>query len=141
MGTFNWVGLDELELSLEELAKLPSGVQDEMLRASADVVTEAQQRKADAYGIRDTGMMIESIGSGRPGPYPDGRKIDVWPKGTRRNGKKTKRNAEIAYIAEYGREKQPARPFMRDANEECASEATEAAGAVYDAWLRSINLL
>ena len=140
MGTFNWVGLDELMLTMEEIAKIPDVVKDEMLLASADVVADAQRKKAEAYGLRDTGMMIASIKPGKPGPSADGRKINVAPTGSRPNGRKTKRNAEIAYIAEYGRTRQAARPFIRDANEQCAGEATESAAKVYDAWLKSLNV-
>ena len=72
----------------------------------------------------------------------NGRCIFVYPQGSRRRGKKgkTTRNAEIAFIAEYGRRKQKARPFIRDANDACAEQTTQAAAKIYDSWLKSKNL-
>lgn len=140
MATFSSNGLDELILSLEEVAQLPDSVKDEILNAQADVVVQAQRQKARAYGVHRTGLTVEKIGKGKPKTTKDGRVIYVYPKGSRLRGKKKTRNAEIAFVNEFGSRKQKARPFIHDANEECAA-ATVAAGAeVYDRFLKSKNL-
>ena len=75
MATFSSNGLDELILSLEEVAQLPDSVKDEILNAQADVVVQAQRQKARAYGVHRTGLTVEKIGKGKPKTTKDGRVI------------------------------------------------------------------
>lgn len=140
MAEIGFVGLDDLILSMEEIAQIPDDVKDEMLNAQADVVTAAQKTKARAYGVQDTGLVISSIKKGKPKRKKGVRVIYITPSGTRRRGKQTVRNAEIAFINEYGDRKQRARPFIRDANEASAEATTQAGFEVYDKWLKSKNL-
>lgn len=140
MAEIGFSGLDELMLSMEEIAQIPDEVQDAMLNAQADVVTAAQKARARAYGVQDTGLVIFSIKKGKPKRKKGVRVIYITPSGTRRRGKQTVRNAEIAFINEYGDRRQRARPFIRDANEACAEATTQAGFEVYDKWLKSKNL-
>lgn len=140
MAEIGFSGLDELMLSMEEISEIPDEVQDAMLNAQADVVTAAQKAKARAYGVQDTGLVISSIKKGKPKRKKGVRVIYITPSGTRRRGKQTVRNAEIAFINEYGDRRQRARPFIRDANEACAEATTQAGFEVYDKWLKSKNL-
>ena len=133
-------GLDDLELDMKAIAELPVDVQDEMLNAMADVTVEGQKRKAKAYGVERTGMTIKSIKKGKVKTRKGHRVIYVTPSGTRKRGKKRVRNAEIAFVNEFGKKGQKARPFVRDGNEATAKESTEAGLNVYDRHLRSKNL-
>lgn len=140
MAEIGFEGLTELMLDLEDVANIPQDVQDEMLSAQADVVAAAQKEKARAYGVADTGLLISSIKKGRPKTKKGVRVIYVTASGSRRRGKTTVRNAEIAFLNEYGTKHQRARPFIRDANEASAEAATAAAMQVYDKYLQSKNL-
>lgn len=139
-------GLDGLCLSMSEIAEIPDDVQDAMLNAQADVAIPAQQAKARSYGVVDTGLVVSSIKKSKVKIGKNGRCIFVYPQGSRIRGsgkkkpKKRIRNAEIAFLAEYGQRKQKARPFIRDANESCAEQTTQAAAKIYDSWLKSKNL-
>ena len=115
MATFSSTGADDLILSLEEVANLPDSVKDDILNAQADVVVKAQKAKARSYGVNKTGVLISSITKGKPKTSKGVRTLTVYPRGTRKRGDKTVRNAEIAFVAEFGRRKQKARPFIRDA--------------------------
>lgn len=128
-------GFDELELTLEEMASLPESVLDEMLDAQAAVIVTAQKAKGAAYGVRRTGMTLGSIKAGRPKRIRDGKSISIYPQGVNKDGN---RNAEVAFINEYGKRGQPARPFIRDANESAAGAAVSAAEQIYDNWLKSL---
>lgn len=133
--------LDGLIGSLDELATLPDHVQDSMLNAMADIVVSKQKSKAASMGVQDTGLMIDSIQKDRKvGHGANGAHINVYPGGTRRRGKTSTRNAEIAFIAEYGKGGQPGRPFISQANEECADEVAAAGARVFDKYLSSKNL-
>lgn len=135
MSEFSFSGLDEFMLSMEEIAQIPEDVQDAMLNAQADVVVEAQKQKARTYGVQDTGAMIQSIKKGRIKTGKNGeRLIYVTPSGSRKRGNTVVRNAEIAFVNEYGTRDQKARPFIKDANETSAEATTEAAAAIYFKW-------
>ena len=144
MAEFKVDGLGELMLSLQEIASIPPEVQDEMLNAQADVVVAAQQDSARRHNLEDTGLLIRSIKKTRVKLRKDNvRVIYVYPHGSRKRGKTTTRNAQIAYVHEFGADKTrtiPATQFIREANEGSALETTEAAAAVYDKFLKSKNL-
>lgn len=142
MAGLSYQGLDELMLSMQEIAELPDAVIDEMLNAQADVVVQAQREQARVMGVKDpkSGLTIRSIKKGKVKVKKGVRVIYVTPSGTRKRGKKRVRNAEIAFINEYGKKNQKARPFIRTANEKSAKETTDAAAAVYGRWLQSKNL-
>lgn len=142
MADFSFHGLDELMLDLQQIAELPEDVQDEMLNAQADVVVAAQRAEAEAMGVHapGSGLVIKSIKKGKVKVRKGVRAIYVTPTGTRKRGNTRVRNAEIAFINEYGKKKQKARPFIRTANEKSAESATRAAAEVYDRYLKSKDL-
>ena len=145
MADFRCDGLDSLLADMRALAELPDEVVDGMLNAGADVVVEAQKRKIRSYGIyatdnQATKHVADSVKKTDVKLQRDARVIYVYPQGTRRRGKSTTRNAEIAFINEYGKQGQKARPAIRDANEECAESTTAAQAKVDDEWLTSKNL-
>lgn len=143
MAEFSCNGLDDLMLSLQEIAAIPEEVQDEMLRAGADVVAQAQREKVKAYGIYDGSSprhVADTIKPGRVKLKKGQRVIYVTPTGSRRRGKSVTRNAEILFVNEYGKRGQKARPAIRDANEACAEQMVNAQMAVYDKHLRSKDL-
>ena len=143
MAEFTCNGLDDLMLSLQEIAAIPEEVQDEMLRAGADVVAQAQREKVKAYGIYDGSSprhVADTIKPGRVKLKKGQRVIYVTPTGSRRRGKSVTRNAEILFVNEYGKRCQKARPAIRDANEACAEQMVSAQMAVYDKHLRSKDL-
>ena len=140
MASFNTFGLDSFELSMREIAEIPTSVQDKMLNAQADVVLNAQRMSGESMGVRDTGVMLEKIDKTAVKTAKSGRVIHVYPKGSRKRGAISTRNAEIAFIAEYGKNGQAARPFIKHANESSEEETTAAAAAVLDEWYKSKDL-
>ena len=148
MAEFSCNGLDDLMLSFQEIAAIPEEVQDEMLRAGAEVVAQAQREKVKAYGIYDGSSPRHVADAIKPGKVKPGkvklkkgqRVIYVTPSGSRRRGKSVTRNAEILFVNEYGKRGQKARPAIRDANEACAEQMVNAQMAVYDKHLRSKDL-
>lgn len=141
MAEFRAVGLDELALSLQEIAEIPEDIQDEMLRAQGNIVAQAQRESAQRYGIQRTGTLIRSIKPGKVKLDKHGsRVLYVTPVGSRVRGGKKTTNAEIAFLNEYGTRGQRARPFMRDANERSAEAATQAAADIYYRWQESRGL-
>ena len=142
MAELNFHGLDEFMLDMQQIAEISEEVQDEMLNAQADVAVRAQRQQAEIMGVHapGSGLLIKSIKKGRVKTKRGVKAIYVTPSGSRKRGNKRVRNAEIAFINEYGKDNQPPRPFIRTANEKSAEETTQAAFEVYDRWLKSKDL-
>ena len=123
MAELSTQGLDGLIDDMTALMELPDEIVLEMLTAEAEVVAAAQQSEAQRMGVYATGKTAGSVS----------------PKGSRSDGSK-RRNAEVAFVNEFGKAGQPARPFIGTANEKSADAAVEAAAGVYDKYLKSKNL-
>lgn len=131
-------GIENVSLGFEKLSELPDALLEDMLLAEAEVVEKAQKRKGIAYGVHLSGVTLASITHGRmQRAKGGGRVMQVYPGAKNSEGNT---NAEVAFINEYGKRGQAARPFIRDANEEAAEPAVSAAEAVYDGWLKKHNL-
>lgn len=141
MAELSTQGLDGLIDDMTALMELPDETVLEMLTAEAEVVAAAQQSEAQSMGVYATGKTAGSISYDKKFVVVKGasRAIYVSPKGTRSDGNK-RRNAEVAFVNEYGKAGQPARPFINTANEKSADAAVEAAAGVYDKYLKSKNL-
>jgi len=130
-----------------------------MLSAKADVIEPAQKAQAKAMGVHKTGMTLNSIKRTKSTRSNDGRSLEIYPQG---NNSKGRRNAEVAFMNEYGTKgvrglkkpryvkalgkrvtklgRMPARPFIDKANKGAAQQATEAAAKVLDTFISSKNL-
>ena len=141
MANLSTSGLEELIGGFDAIAEIPDEVVLEMLVAEAEVIAPAQEAEARAMlsGKYSTGETAQSISYDKKlKKTSDGRAIYVYPKGTRRHGNK-RRAAEVAFVDEFGKQGQPARPFIKTANEKAADPATDAAARVYDGFLKSKN--
>ena len=145
--------------ALEGIFSIPDSVANEMMTAQANVVAEKQKQVGREMGVYRTGETLDSITAENSARrLRNGWSIRVYPRGLRKKTHTAKgdsaqatqrryakkkgqtynvRNAEVAFINEYGKKSQRARPFIRVANARCAVETTEAAMKVYDDWLKS----
>jgi HK97 gp10 family phage protein len=137
MAEFGVAGLDDLMLTMQQIAEIPAEVQDEILNAQADVIVEAQKSKGRSYGVERTGVTLNSIKKSKPKSRKGSRVVYVTPTGKNKDGN---RNAEVAFVNNYGKRTQAARPFITDANEMSAEQTTAAGAAVYDEWLKTKGL-
>lgn len=140
MASLSVDGLDDLMLSLEEIAAIPDDVAQDMLDAEAQVVVEAQIAQGMAMGVYDTGDTLRSIRRGRMKRTKEGgRAVYVTPQGVNDKGE---RNAAVAFMNEYGvpSRRIPARPFIATANAAAVEPAVAEAEKVYDEWLKSKGL-
>lgn len=144
MGRLTVNGLDALSDDFAALARLPDSVIEGILEAEADVILQAQRAEIEKQwnGPKNlsTGMSAKSIKKGKVKKDRDGRSLSIYPRGTRKRGGRTTRNAEIAFINEYGKRGQPARPAISTANMKKEKEATDAGERVYNQFLDSRNL-
>ena len=142
MGRLTVNGIDALSDDFAALARLPDSVIDGILDAEAEVITAAQREEIEKQwrGPHSLGISAKSVKKGKAKKEKDGRSITVYPQGSRKRGGQTTRNAEIAFINEYGKRGQPARPAISTANMKKEKEATDAGERVYNQFLDSRNL-
>ena len=138
MADFGVSGIDDLILTLQQISEIPEPIQNEMLNAQADVLLQAQ--KAAASIIADTGETARSLKKNKPRIRKGIRSISITFSGSRKRGNTITRNAEIAFVNEFGKRNVPARNFIRTAIERSASACTAAAGSIYDKWLEEKGL-
>ena len=147
MATFKCNGMDELTISLSQLAQTPEDVQYSMLEAGAAVLVEAWKKALEP--MKRTGLLIESIKAKRK--KGDAPIVTVTPDGTRSSehrgirktkamGGRKKTNAEVGYVLEYATPRMAARHWMEKANAEASDEVVAAEAAVWDDYLKSMNL-
>ena len=140
MANLSTSGLEELLDDLEAIEEIPDETLLEMLTAEAEIIAEAQAAEAKAMGVYDTGKTAQSITYDKKlKETSDGKCIYVYPKGSRSDGNK-RRVAEVAFVNEFGTGEQPARPFIKTANEKKGAEAVDAAALVLDKFHKSKNL-
>lgn len=142
-------GMGPLIDDFTALSLLPDDVVDDMLNAGADVIVEAQRAEIQRQwkGPYSLGISAKSIKKDRKIRTTryvgiTGHHINIYPQGTRNRGRKSVRNAEIAFINEYGapgRNIVP-RPAIATANAKAEQQAVEAGERVFNAYLDSKNL-
>ena len=131
-------GLSEIGMSFEQLAEMPESVIDNMLKAQADIF--AKQIRANAIsmlmGPYWEGAVSASVTIKAPRNIKGQRTVDITFEGTQHGNKLT----EIAFVNEYGKSGQAARPFVRSAIETKKEAANEEAAAVLYSYEKSIGL-
>ena len=146
--SYSFEGLNELQLTMQEVAELPDATKDAMLSAGADVFIRACKNKITALGMVRTGQLRDSIKAipKRKKDRDNERYYLVYPAGTRqkqgRSTKKAATNAEVGFIHEYGlpRTHIPANQWMRSTVNESADAVVAAEAAVYSQYLKSKGL-
>lgn len=126
-------GMDGFDEWIDHAVNLPKNVQAEMLNAMADVVVEAQRDEANAMlqGPYNKGAVAAAVKKGNPATGGSNPSIKVTFEGTQHGN----RLGEIAFVNEYGKTNQPARPFIMTANAKCETETTEAAAEIFYKYL------
>lgn len=135
----------------EYIDEIPVDVIDDMLTAEADVIQpviadNAASMLRGPYATGDTSRAIyrkkPANWGGRKGngqrqivlTFRGVRRDDVYhPNGTR--------NAEIAFVNEYGNRSTPARPFVQRAIDENEKQAFDNAEKVFDEWLKKEKMI
>lgn len=134
MALFNGEGFDELLADLKKDADLLDAAAPDMLRAGAEVVADAWRDAIRANDLIDTGDMLDSVGPSDAVNTDREKKIAVYPQGRDRKGV---RNAEKAFINNYGASRRKATHFVDDAETKAEGPAVDAMAAVWYSKLES----
>lgn len=135
MARLDLSGYDELINAFSRLADAPEEVTSKTLSEMEAVAADKIRESGRAYGIYDqesTVHVLDNIKMNEPKMTDTGGYADITFAGSRTRHNKTTRNAEIAFINEYGKTKQTARPFVGEAINKNADAIAEAGLAVLD---------
>lgn len=131
-------GMDELSEALRRIGEVPPEVKTRALGSMADIAAAGIKRSGEALGVRDPESnvhILDKISKAKAKITPEGGYQDVTFSGSRTRGTTKTRNAEIAFINEYGKRGQPARPFIGQAMNRNEEKIAAAGGNVLGDWI------
>lgn len=138
MARLDLTGYDELMKAFERIGDMPDSVLDSALTAMETIAANEIRSSGERYGVRDSESsvhVLDKVKINKPKRTDTGGYADVTFSGTRTRGKTTTRNAEIAFVNEYGKRNQQARPFVGEAMEKNADKIAQAGEKVISEWL------
>lgn len=139
MAKFETFGFEDLQDALERISDIPFGVIEEALDGMADVAADKIRSTGESMGVRDPESdvhILDKIKKASKAKKTDsGGYLNISFSGSRRRGKTSTRNAEIAFVNEYGKRGQPARPFIGKAMTQYEKQITAPAEKVIGDWI------
>ena len=115
MASLELLGFEDLDDAFKRIGDFPEDVKIDALDAMAQVAAERIKQTGEAMGVRDpesTVHILDKVTRNKAKMSWSGDYEDITFAGTRTRGNTRTRNAEIAFINEYGRRKEEARPFI-----------------------------
>lgn len=139
MAKLELTGFDELLDAFTRIGDVPGEVLDKTLTAMETVAAEKIKASGESMGVRDQNPednvhILDRIKMNRPKRTDTGGYADVTFSGSRTRIGRSTRNAEIAFINEYGKRSQQARPFVGQAMEQNADAIANAGAEVLLEW-------
>ena len=138
MARLEFTGLDELNAALNRLGQPPDEVKAKALTEMANVAAGKIKSQGEALGVRDPESdvhILDKIKVNKPKLNEDGGVCTITFAGTRSRGRKRVRNAEIAFVNEYGSRKQRARPFIGQAITQNETAIVEPGAEIIGDWI------
>ena len=115
MASLELLGFEDLDDAFRRISDIPDDVTADALDAMAQVAAEKIKQSGEAMGVRDPESTVHILDKTKPTKAKiseRGGYEDITFSGSRTRGNTRTRNAEIAFINEYGDRKQDARPFI-----------------------------
>ena len=140
MARLDLTGYDELLDAFARIGEFPDSVLDSALTAMETIAADEIRSSGERYGIRDPQSnvhVLDKVKINNPKRTETGGYADVTFSGTRTRGNTETRNAEIAFINEYGKRSQQARPFVGEAMEKNADKIAQAGEKIITEWMEN----
>lgn len=138
MASFEFSGFDDLSAALNRIGQPPDEVKAEALTAMAQVAAGKIKDRGEALDVRDPESdvhILDTIKTNKPKLTKDGGSVTITFSGSRSRGGKRVRNAEIAFVNEYGTRKQRARPFIGQAMTQNEQAIVEPGAEILGDWI------
>ena len=133
-------GMDDLNAAFGRIKAIPHDVTSRALASMADIAAREIRLSGESMGVRDPESdvhILDRIKPRKPKKTAEGGYEMISFTGTRRRGNTTTRNAEIAFVNEYGKQGQPARPFIGTAMNRSADRIQDQAEKVIGDWIEN----
>ena len=130
-------GYDELIKAFDRISEVPDEITEKALLAMGEVAAEKIRSTGNAYGVHDPNSnvhVLDKVKINKPKKTDTGGYADVTFSGTRTRGGKQVRNAEIAFLNEYGKKNQAARPFVGEAMTKNEEQIIRAGAEIIQDW-------
>ena len=135
MASFELEGFEDLATSLQRFAAIPEEELKRMVVNMAETALPKIKSNGEALGVRDPMSDVHILDKMKIGKFKKtltGGYVDITFSGTRMRNETRTRNAEIAFVNEYGKRSQRARPFiglaLTENEDEILAQADEAFG-------------
>lgn len=135
MASLELEGFEDLATSLQRFAAIPEEELKRMVVNMAETALPKIKSKGEALGVRDPMSNVHILDKMKIGKFKKtltGGYVDITFSGTRMRNETRTRNAEIAFVNEYGKRSQRARPFiglaLTENEDEILAQADEAFG-------------
>ena len=138
MASFEFKGFDDLDAALQRLGQPPDEVKAKALTEMAKVAAGKIKSQGEALGVRDPESdvhILDKIKVNKPKLNADGGICTITFSGTRTRGRTRTRNAEIAFVNEYGTRKDRARPFIGQAMTQNETAIVEPGAEIIGDWI------
>lgn len=138
MATLELNGFDSLEDAFRRISEIPWEVTESALDSMASVAADKIRSTGQSMGVRDQESnvhILDNIVTKKAKQTDSGGTEDITFKGSRTRHGVSTRNAEIAFINEYGKRNQPARPFIGEAMTKNENEIWAQAENVVGDWI------
>lgn len=131
MAHISFQGHEEMLKELRKMRQEFGPLARAMIQAGGNAMADAWRETIRRRGLVDTGAMLAGVGTTKIKEGDNGLYIDVTSKGTDRTGT---RNAEKAFVLNYGTSRLPATHWVEEAEQLGAPRSTAAMQAVLDAY-------
>ena len=141
MASLELQGFEDLEDAFRRISEIPFDVTAEALDGMAEVAMDKIRSTGESMGVRDPDSNVHILDklkkASRAKKTETGGYLNISFSGIRKRGNTTTRNAEIAFVNEYGKKGQPARPFIGTAMSRSEDEITAPAEKVIGDWIEN----
>ena len=140
MARLEMSGFDELDDAFARIADIPEDVTVRALDSMAQVAAVKIKASGESMGVRDpesTVHILDVIKRGKAKTTAEGGYEDITFAGTRQRAGKRVRNAEIAFVNEYGTRHQQARPFISQAMQQNEAAIAAPGAEIIGDWIET----
>ena len=138
MASLELSGFDDLSDAFRRISEIPFDVTEKALDGMAEVAAAKMKSTGESMGVRDPESnvhILDKITRAKAKKTDTGGYENITFSGSRRRDKTSTRNAEIAFVNEYGKTGQQARPFIATALAQFEDQIQDEAEEVIGGWI------
>lgn len=140
MASLEMYGFESLDDVFRRVGDVPWDVTEDALDAMAETAMPKIRSSGESMGVRDPESdvhILDKLKRNKAKQTDSGGYETITFSGSRTRHGTSTRNAEIAFINEYGKRGQPARPFMARAMEANENAILSAAEKIVGDWIEN----